>query len=207
MLEQVPEAIADKVKPHRPGRPKCGAPGINLLDARIFADRDRTADSVVQGRPRACGTSGVQGCSPSWNTPSRASTRPTATRATSDDEQFTLLDGLSSCCPTTRSTSTRRPHPKVSDPFLLDWWGERSSPELDAGTTRADALAPVQTRLSYYASSEKARAILGQPRSTIDLRQTILRGRRPAGVHRPGRGGPGRGRPGGRVACSTWWTR
>ena len=41
---------------------------------------------------------------------------------------------------------------------------------------QGDALAPVQTRLSYYASSEKARAILGQPRSTIDLRQTILEG-------------------------------
>ena len=41
---------------------------------------------------------------------------------------------------------------------------------------RADALAPVQTRLSYYASSKRARAILGQSRSTIDLRETILDG-------------------------------
>ena len=41
---------------------------------------------------------------------------------------------------------------------------------------RAEALAPVQTRLSYYASSKRARAILGQRRSTIDLRETILEG-------------------------------
>ena len=34
----------------------------------------------------------------------------------------------------------------------------------------------MQTRLSYYASSKRARAILGQPRSTIDLRETILEG-------------------------------
>ena len=34
----------------------------------------------------------------------------------------------------------------------------------------------MQTRLSYYASSKRARAILGQPRSTIDLRRTILDG-------------------------------
>ena len=34
----------------------------------------------------------------------------------------------------------------------------------------------MQTRLAYYASSKKARAILGQSRSTIDLRQTILEG-------------------------------
>ena len=44
-----------------------------------------------------------------------------------------------------------------------------------------DALAvkfplPLQPRLAYYASSKKARAILGQSRSTIDLRETILNG-------------------------------
>ena len=37
-------------------------------------------------------------------------------------------------------------------------------------------MAPVQTRLSYYASSKRARAILGQSRSTLDLRRTILDG-------------------------------
>ena len=63
---------------------------------------------------------------------------------------------------------------KVSDPYLLEWWAR------DFGgwhhQYRADALAPVQTRLSYYASSKRARAILGQARSTIDLRETILEG-------------------------------
>ena len=37
-------------------------------------------------------------------------------------------------------------------------------------------MAPVQTRLAYYASSKTARAILGQSRSTIDLRETIREG-------------------------------
>ena len=41
---------------------------------------------------------------------------------------------------------------------------------------QADAVAPVQTRLSYYASSERVRAILGQSRSTVDIRQTIRDG-------------------------------
>ena len=57
----------------------------------------------------------------------------------------------------------------------------------------------MQTRLSYYASSKRARAILGQRRSTIDMRRDHPRRRRPAGLHRPGNGGQGRGRPGGRV--------
>ncbi len=60
---------------------------------------------------------------------------------------------------------------KIEDPYLLEWWAR------DFGSWhrqyRAEALAPVQTRLSYYASSKRARAILGQRRSTIDLRRTI----------------------------------
>ena len=63
---------------------------------------------------------------------------------------------------------------KVSDPYLLEWWAR------DFGSWghqyKAEALAPVQTRLSYYASSKRARAILGQRRSTIDLRRVIREG-------------------------------
>ena len=63
---------------------------------------------------------------------------------------------------------------RVSDPYLLQWWGRDFKGW--RGETKADALAPVQTRLSYYASSKRARAILGQPRSTIDMRRVIRDG-------------------------------
>ena len=63
---------------------------------------------------------------------------------------------------------------KVSDPYLLEWWAR------DFGgwryEYRAEAVAPVQTRLAYYASSKRARAILGQRQSTVDLRRTVLDG-------------------------------
>ena len=47
LMEHVPESLMDKVRlidlaDH------ARAPGINLLDTRIFSDRDRTADSVVR---------------------------------------------------------------------------------------------------------------------------------------------------------------
>ena len=63
---------------------------------------------------------------------------------------------------------------QVSDPYIMDWWVR----DFDNWHRqyRSEAIAPVQTRLAYYASSKKARAILGQSRSTIDLRQTILEG-------------------------------
>ena len=63
---------------------------------------------------------------------------------------------------------------RVDDPYVVAWWG-RDLLSWNR-STRSDALAPVQTRLAYYASSKKARAILGQPRSTIDLRETIQGG-------------------------------
>ena len=53
----------------------------------------------------------------------------------------------------------------------MEWWGRDFRGWRHE--TRADALAPVQTRLSYYASSKRARAVLGQSRSTIDLPQTL----------------------------------
>ena len=63
---------------------------------------------------------------------------------------------------------------RVDDPFIIDWWST-ILPQWSR-ETRSQAQAPVQTRLAYYSSSKKARAILGQPRSTIDLRQTIREG-------------------------------
>ena len=59
----------------------------------------------------------------------------------------------------------------MSDSYLSEWWAR----DFKNWTYqyRAEALAPVQTRLNYYASSKRARAILGQRRSTIDLRKTI----------------------------------
>ena len=62
----------------------------------------------------------------------------------------------------------------MDDPYIMAWWGRDLLSW--TRTTRSDALAPVQTRLAYYASSKKTRAILGQPRSTIDLRAVIQSG-------------------------------
>ena len=169
ILEQVPESIADRVKLIDLADPR-GFPGINLLDARVFADRDRTADSVVRiahGLWEQWGPRMQSILEHTVKSLHEANRHP----ATSDDEQFTLLDGLSLLADDNYRTGVLT---RVSDPYILEWWGR------DFASWRrdyqGDALAPVQTRLSYYASSETARAIIGQPRSTIDLRQTIREG-------------------------------
>ena len=86
-------------------------------------------------------------------------------------DQYTILDGLRLL-----SNAPFRNHilRKISDPYILDWWANTFKGW--SNEYQADSLAPVQTRLSYYASSKRARAILGQRRSTIDLRKTILQG-------------------------------
>ena len=169
LLRQVPESLLDRVRLIDLADQQ-RAPGINLLDTRVFADRDRTADSVVRvarGLWEQWGPRMQSILEQTVKTLHEANEHPD----TDQGSQHTILDGL-------KLLSDRKFRDgvlaKVSDPYLLEWWAR------DFGgwhhQYRADALAPVQTRLSYYASSKRARAILGQPRSTIDLRETILDG-------------------------------
>ena len=144
------------------------SPGINLLDTRVFADRDRTADSVVRV---------AKGLWEQWGPRMQSILEQTvktlheANEQVEAEAQYTILDGLKLLSDDPFRKDVLK---KVSDPYLLEWWAR------DFGRWhtqyKAEALAPVQTRLSYYASSKRARAILGQRRSTIDLRKVIHEG-------------------------------
>ena len=169
ILEHVPPEIADKVWLIDLAQEE-RAPGINLLDAHVFPDRDRTADSVVRV---------ARGLWDQWGPRMQSILEHTvkslheanAHPSTKPEEQYTILDALEML---TQTKFRNRVLKKVSDPYLLGWWAR------DFGSWhrqyKAEALAPVQTRLGYYASSKRARAILGQPRSTIDIRQVIRDG-------------------------------
>ena len=164
LLGHVPESLIEQVRLIDLADER-GAPGINILDTRIFSDRDRTADSVVRI---------AKGLWDQWGPRMQSILEQTvktlheANERTDAGEQYTILDGLRILADDEFKAEVLA---KVNDPYLLHWWardffGWRRE-------TRADALAPVQTRLSYYASSKRARAILGQPRSTIDMRRVI----------------------------------
>ena len=169
ILEHVPESLTDRVRVIDLSDAS-RSPGINLLDTRIFADRDRTADSVVRvakGLWEQWGPRMQSILEQTVKTLHEANEHP----ETDENEQHTILDGLRLLSNDPYRNAVLA---KVSDPYLLEWWAR------DFGSWhrqyRAEALAPVQTRLSYYASSKRARAILGQRRSTIDIRETILDG-------------------------------
>ena len=163
ILEHVPESLIDKVRLIDLAD-ESRTPGVNLLDTRVFSDRDRTADSVVRvakGLWEQWGPRMQSILEQTVKTLHEANEHPDTT----DDRQHTILDGLRLLSDEAFRSSVLA---RVSDPYL-DFGGWHRQ-------YRAEALAPVQTRLSYYASSKRARAILGQPRSTIDLRETILDG-------------------------------
>ena len=167
ILEQVPESLANRVRLIDLADPR-GAPGINLLDTRIFTDRDRTADSVVRV---------ARGLWDQWGPRMQSilefvvKTLHEANETLDADKQFTILDGLKLL---TNAPLRNEILGRVTDPYILEWWVNAFSGW--SRDYRADSLAPVQTRLSYYSSSRRARAILGQSRSTIDIRRTILDG-------------------------------
>ncbi len=169
LLRHVPESLADRVTLIDLADPR-GAPGINLLDTRIFSDRDRTADSVVRvarGLWEQWGPRMQSILEQAVKTLHEANEHPD----TDEHNQYTILDGLRLLSIESFRNSVMK---RVDDPYLIEWWAR------DFGRWhtqyKAEALAPVQTRLSYYASSRRARAILGQSRSTIDLREIILNG-------------------------------
>jgi len=87
------------------------------------------------------------------------------------DRQYTLLDVM----PLLRAASFRHAVlEQVRDRLLTDWWQHYYEP-LDAHQQR-EVTSSVITKLSKFASSRVARRILGQPRSTIDLREVIRSG-------------------------------
>jgi hypothetical protein len=88
------------------------------------------------------------------------------------DTQYTLLDVV----PLLRLASFRHAVlEQVRDTLLLDWWQHYYEP-LD-GHQQREITSSVITKLSKFSSSRVARRILGQPRSTIDLREVVRSGR------------------------------
>ena len=167
LLERVPPELAERVRLIDLADEE-RAPGINLLDTRVFPDRDRTADAVVRV---------ARGLWEQWGPRMQSILEHTvkslheANQRREPDAQYTILDGQRLLSNRQFRNTVLR---EVRDPHLLAWW---SGPFASwTGNYRADALAPVQTRLAYYAGSKRARAILGQRRSTVDLRQLIAEG-------------------------------
>lgn len=164
ILERVPNGLGERVWLIDLGDKERSC-GINLLDVQVFRDRDTTMDTVVRV---------AHGLWDQWGSRMQAILEHTlkalyeANRTLPRDEQYTLLDARLML---TDEDFRNKVLWRVRDPYILDWW------QSDFGNWRseylADSVAPVQTRLAYYAASASARNILGQRRCTLDVSEVI----------------------------------
>ena len=135
LLRRVPESLIERVRLIDLAD-DAHAPGINLLDTRVFSDRDRTADSVVRV---------AKGLWDQWGPRMQSILEHTVKSlheanehpSTSANEQYTILDGLHLL---SDDKFRSRVLAKVRDPYLLGWWSR------DFGSWhrqyKAEALAP-----------------------------------------------------------------
>ena len=174
------------------------SPGINLLDTRIFSDRDRTADSVVRV---------AKGLWEQWGPRMQSILEQTvktlheANEQVEAEQQYTILDGLKLLSDDPFRKDVLK---KVSDPYLLEWWAR------DFGRWhaqyKAEALAPVQDPALLLRLLQAGK---GHPRpAPLHHRPAPHHPgrRRPAGLHLPGDRRQGCGPPWSARPCSTSWT-
>ena len=131
LIGRVPAGLEDRVRLIDLGE-RSRSPGINLLDARVFPDRDRMAAAVVRV---------VQGVWDQWGPRMQSILEHTvkslyeANRTRQASEQYTILDGLRLLA---EEDFRKDVLEEVRDPYLLNWWNR----ELRGWRheTRADAL-------------------------------------------------------------------
>ena len=145
-------------------------PGINVLDAHIFPDRDHTVDGVIRV---------TKGIWDNWGGRMQNILEHTlkclheanSHKDTKREEQYTLLDARRMLNDDEYRAKVLE---RVDDVFLKRYW--RDEFDKMPARLRGEAIAPVQTRLDYFASSKRPREILGQRQSTLDIRAAIENG-------------------------------
>ena len=167
ILERVPAELVDRVVLLDLGNTE-RAIGINLLDTRVFPDRDKAVEAIVEV---------AKGIWENWGNRMEnilvnvMKSLYEANRTLGRRKQLTMLDGLYLLTDDNFRYAVLN---RVSDPNLIDWW--RSSHGGWAEEYGKEAVAPVITRLTNFSSSTVARSILGQRRCTINMREIIEAG-------------------------------
>ena len=167
VLERLPASLAQRVVVMDLGDRERTI-GVNLLDTRVFPDRDKAVEAIVEV---------AKGIWETWGARMENIVMQVmrclyeANRTLGRRKQFTMLDGLHML---TDEDFRYMVLDRVEDPVLLDWW--QSSHGGWAREYGKEAVAPVITRLTNYSGSEVVRSILGQRRSTINMREVIERG-------------------------------
>jgi hypothetical protein len=152
-------------------------PGINPLDATLGRNRDKTVDNLITIFKRIWDTSWGPRTENVLEYSLKTLADANETLVKSDpqngpDRQYTLLDVVSLL----RNTSFRHAvMQQVTDPVLLSWWQQYYEP-MDL-RFQIEVISSVLNKMSKFASTYTTRRILGQPRSTLNLREVVRAGK------------------------------
>ncbi len=182
ILKMVPPSIAHKVRLLDFGRMD-RVPGINLVDPKLFPDRDRCVDTIINTVKHLWEHWGgrledllKRSLLMVYEFNSDPSTQP--------DEMLTMLDilalleegiplGQGRGSGSTMSTFQRRVISRVRDPRLIQWFNAYLGWDRQL---RSEAVGPVHSRIGAYASDQRASVIMGQRQSTIMLSDVLSEG-------------------------------
>ena len=142
--------------------------GINLLDTRVFDDRDAAVEAVIEV---------AKGIWENWGNRMEIIMSYTlkamyeANKKLKREGQLTMLDTAAML---TDDQFRLQVLAKVEDPFILGWWQNSHGGWSD--DYGREAIAPVLTRMANYAGNQTMRSILGQRQCTLNVREVIERG-------------------------------
>ena len=167
ILQQMPEGVSQMVKliQVRNQEHVCG---INLLDVEVFTNRNSVVETIIEV---------AKGSWEAWGSRMEGimehglKSLYEANLNVPREQQYTILD----LRPLLADQNFRNEVLSlVHDSDILNWWqtdfaGYRAD-------TLADAIAPVQNRMAFFASSEVARRVLGQRYCTINIAEIIQNG-------------------------------
>ena len=182
ILHLVPQEIAHKVRLLDFGRMD-RVPGINLVDPKLFPDRDRCVDTIINT---------VKNLWEHWGSRLEDllknallivyefNSHPDTRR----DEMLTMLDilglledgeevGQGRNSKTEMSPFQRRALSRVKDPRLKQWFHMYLGWPRE---TRAEAVGPVHSRVGAYAANQRASVVMGQRESTIMFSDVLSEG-------------------------------
>jgi hypothetical protein len=165
VLSEVPSEIEDRVT-YLNAANRERPPGLNLLDVALFPERDRTSENVITMMHRLW----PDNWGPRMEGALRAclSCLHEANSARDRDKQYTLLDVV----PMLTSVDFKdEVLTQVPDRALWVWW--RDNYDKINRTFQQQTANPVTTKIGRFMITEASRLILGQARSTLDLRAAI----------------------------------
>ena len=160
LLDFIPPERVEDVIYFNPTDTDCPV-GFNLLELKDKSQRDLIADGVVEVFHKQFGTS--------WGP--RLQYILTNTVATALEAQGTTLLSV------TRLLMDRNYRKfilkQVNDPILIKFWEEEYAQMSQNPRLLAESVAPIQNKVGRFISSAVTRNIIGQVKSTIDLRDIM----------------------------------